>query len=748
MAKTTERIIRITVDASRAGRGSKEVVNSMKRIEKQTKKTNKSIVQMGSSINALRGLMQAFIVGTGVAAIAKLADSYTNLNSRIKLVTDSTEEHTKVLNGLDAIASVTYSSLEANAQLYNRISTSMEHYNITADQTLAITEGVAHTFRISGATAQEAASGLIQFSQGLAAGRFQGDELRNILEGNIAMQRVFADAMGTTTAELKKLGAEGKITAAKVLPELIKQMDKLREQSAKVAPTIGGAFQVLTNKATLFIGKLNEMTNVSATFGSMLKLVAHNLEVISVIVGSLAGGAALGALAKGIALVTTRMIAMSVASKVAWASMSLGISGSLYLIWELYEGFDALGFGVTMAALKVEKAFALMSFGLAALDNSVKGLFGEETQDRIVKNVKDKMLALKILNAQILQVEIDHMQAANKYRNRGDSPLINTNDLSFMKELEAFTKALNGAGGKKKPKKEKADPMAQRLKALKDELEMIGRVTRASKIQGEINNMTRVNQLKATKEELIATTALIEKKQAEVDLANRASELKKELATSTDALAASYNSATEKTADYNKMLVAGLITEKEYVTATSLAWETYREEMAKMQPKAIELTGFMKTLHDSMDSYSQTTAEGLVDMTELLFQAGAGWEDFGDIVKNVVKSIARDIAVMGTKSFITDLMAQGLQSQMTGAPSGGGGGSAASVAPVLLGGLSSASSPSAPPAPSFRPSINASPRINVVNVMDPSVVGEYLNTKDGEDTMVNVLSTSDSYKAI
>ena len=506
MAKSTERIIKITVDASRAKDETEALKRKLKGIETQGKKTNKSLSSMVSSINIFRTAISALVVGTGISGIVKMADSYTNLNSRIKLVTDSTEEHTKVLNGLDAIASVTFSSLEANAQLYNRISTSMEHYNITAEQTLAITEGVAHTFRISGATAQESASGLIQFSQGLAAGRFQGDELRNILEGNISMQRIFAKAMGTTTAELKKLGAEGKITAAKVLPELIRNMEELRKQSAKVSPTISAGFQILTNKLTLFIGEINKATDVSKGFGRILEFIANNLEKLAVVLATVVSAALLGKLASGLSLVTTRLVAMGVAAKVSMAAMTVGISLAVVAIWELYDSMTVTALGIDLAFLKVQKTMKLFAFGLAALNNSTTKLFGgafvsADRRDALDKDLKSKVAGLKALDEQILATEITLLKFQNLARNKKDGGLVSTTDLDFMKDLDKLTKAMGGTGKGLKVKTVK-DPIGDRLKALQDELEMMGRITKESQIQGEIINMTRIRKEKATNDDL------------------------------------------------------------------------------------------------------------------------------------------------------------------------------------------------------------------------------------------------------
>lgn len=750
MAKSTERVIRITVDASKARQGTEKISRGLKKIEAQGKKTNASLASMTSSINIFRTAASALVVGTGLSAISKMADSYTNLNSRIKLVTKTAEEHAVVLNGLDAIASVTFSSLEANAQLYNRISTSMEHYNITAEQTLAITEGVAHTFRISGATAQESASGLIQFSQGLAAGRFQGDELRNILEGNISMQRIFAKAMGTTTAELKKLGAEGKITAAKVLPELIRSMEDLRKQSAKVSPTISAGFQILTNKATLFIGKMNEATGASKGLGKVLEVVAHNLQLVALLIGAIAGGAILGALFTGMFKLIDILKAATVASRLMWASMTLGVSLAVVGIWKMFKGFDALNHGVMIAALNIKVFFTDLVAGISEAQlKFAQWLGGGKGSLELRKTAAADRMAANIAKDQLVQTEIDWLTAVSKFENRDKNSLVDVGDLGFKKSLDALKKAMGGMGKGPKVKTEK-DPIGDRLKALQDELEMMGRITRESKIQGEIINMTREKKKNATKEDLEDLARQIDAKKRLLDLDKTLIDFNKDIASSQDDIGKAYQKGQESLSKYNDILAAGMITEEQFAIAQSIHMRESNDLIEAMSTKTQELTGFIKELHGAMDGFSQTSAEGLVDMTELLFQSGKGWQDFGDIVKDVIKGIARDIAVMGTKEFVTNPLFDMLKGSVSSMQGSDGGGSTYMGDAVQMGltGLTSAAAPSAAPAPSFRPKINSSSRVNIVNVIDPGVVGEYLNTKEGEDTMVNVLSTSDTYKAI
>jgi len=65
----------------------------------------------------------------------------------------------------------------------------------------------------NGASAQAASAAFLQLSQALGSGRLQGDEFRSIAEQVPGILRLVADEMGVTVGQLKKLGADGKITS-------------------------------------------------------------------------------------------------------------------------------------------------------------------------------------------------------------------------------------------------------------------------------------------------------------------------------------------------------------------------------------------------------------------------------------------------------------------------------------------------------------------------------------------------------
>ena len=104
-----------------------------------------------------------------VAAIGRLADEYTNVQNRLRLVTDGTEELGEVTDELFAIANRTRSAFDATATLYSRTALAARELGRSQGELLEFTERVNQAVILSGTTAQEARGGLIQLAQGIAS---------------------------------------------------------------------------------------------------------------------------------------------------------------------------------------------------------------------------------------------------------------------------------------------------------------------------------------------------------------------------------------------------------------------------------------------------------------------------------------------------------------------------------------------------------------------------------------------------
>lgn len=222
---------------------------------------------------------QARRAATAIAAvfatreIVQRADTYTTLQSRLKLVTNSEEERVALEKRLYDIAKKTQSSLEETINLYVKLSTSVENSSTSiakfisatpgqkdtrfAEQYLSVVEQINKALKISGATTQEANASIRQLGQAMAKGKLDGDEFRTVMEAFPALATYITKGLGITKKALYELARAGALTPQQIIKALRTQTREIDADFARISPTISSMLQIVGDAFTRFIGTLD-----------------------------------------------------------------------------------------------------------------------------------------------------------------------------------------------------------------------------------------------------------------------------------------------------------------------------------------------------------------------------------------------------------------------------------------------------------------------------------------------------------
>lgn len=225
---------------------------------------------------ALGGLGGIF----AVSEIGRFLDEAIEIDNRIRLVTDSTEELNTVFKGLSQISKETRTPLDANVEAFRRLGVATKSLGISSDELLEVQKSINQTLIISGAGAQEARAGLIQLAQGLASNRLQGDELRSVLENIPRAAQVIADELGVGLGRMRELAAEGVITTDVIVRAFTNASDELDQEFTKFNRTISQSIVLLRNEILELVRNLNNLVPVADTLALSIKIVADNLLLI------------------------------------------------------------------------------------------------------------------------------------------------------------------------------------------------------------------------------------------------------------------------------------------------------------------------------------------------------------------------------------------------------------------------------------------------------------------------------------
>lgn len=239
---------------------SDDIVKATKRLdalENQSGKNEKANKRLSSSYGALKTAIGLLGVGAITKQVIDQINTYTALSNKLKLVTKDSQELASVQKTLFNIAQDTRASLEGTSDLYSRLARSTRDLNLSSGDLASVTQTINQAIAVSGSTAQEASASLFQLGQGLSAGALRGEELNSVMEQTPRLAQAIADGLGVSIGELRKMGAEGKLNAERVIGALQGQADVINGEFLQTEKTVSQALLQIENTALQTFGSIS-----------------------------------------------------------------------------------------------------------------------------------------------------------------------------------------------------------------------------------------------------------------------------------------------------------------------------------------------------------------------------------------------------------------------------------------------------------------------------------------------------------
>lgn len=349
--------IEITITES----GSKIVKRNLEDVGQTATKTSSSVDFLKRTLG---GLAAAFTV----RELARTVDEYTNFQNRLRSTGAAANQLNAIYGQLLQSANQTRQSLSGTIETYSRLAVSAKALGVSQQQVINFTRSLNEAVALSGASATEAENGLIQLSQGMAAGVLQGQDLKSVLEQLPAVADVIAQHMNVTRGQLRQLAATGKITSTEIIQAFKEASNSLDERFAKTVPTIGQSLTVLKNNFTTFLGQMNTSAGISRTLAEIILTLATHMEALAKAAVSVAAGFAL---MKGVPLIVGGVTDAVKALTVAIAANPIG-----FLVTVLTSAISALVLFRDQIKLGTDGITTLGDF-LKALEQEVAPIFNK-----------------------------------------------------------------------------------------------------------------------------------------------------------------------------------------------------------------------------------------------------------------------------------------------------------------------------------------------------------------------------------
>lgn len=268
-------LARLSVDLVANSAGfRKELDKASKRTGKFSRKAQADFKRVATAVVALTGA----VAGLAGREIVQAADSMTNLRNRMFALTESSEKTAIAMRDIKKIAKLTRSDIKSTGDVYTKMAIATKDLGVNQEELAKATAAVNNTFLLSGASSMEAANSARQLAQGLAAGRLNGDELRSVMENNTVLAGMLAEGFGKTRGELKQMGADGLLTADKIMPILIAAFDSTSKSVGTMNMTVAQATTLMRNRFVELADSANQSFGFTTKIANGIAVLSENMK--------------------------------------------------------------------------------------------------------------------------------------------------------------------------------------------------------------------------------------------------------------------------------------------------------------------------------------------------------------------------------------------------------------------------------------------------------------------------------------
>lgn len=456
--------------------------------------TNSMVRSATSTDRAVRGLANALrglVVGLSVREFTRLNTTFTTLQNRVRVVTDSEEQLISTTEKLRQVAIDTRSSFEGTVTVFARTALFAEQLGRSQAELIQFTESLNRAIVISGASATEANAALIQLSQGIASNRLSGDELRSVLEQLPVVADVIARQLGVTRGELRALGQQGKITADVILDAFKNARQELSDRFGKTVPTIGQSLVQFRDAAVRAAGSASTL---GMAFSEAAVFGANLLDTLVILNSESGKEGGIGRLlrnirefnsevGKAVSEANERQQALETPFAVANRRL-MGLQANLAMLQRRFEESSRAGENTTAFAAGIANVNRLIEEQQALIDgltDAGKRRQEQQEEQTRVTSADAKEAAERV---QLLQLEFDLLRRGNEdAKDQAEAILAvaearAAGDFELAKQLELLERlriAIDGQTEAQKAAKEAAEDLADRdqeIASLEREIEL------------------------------------------------------------------------------------------------------------------------------------------------------------------------------------------------------------------------------------------------------------------------------------
>jgi hypothetical protein len=322
-------------------------VESQERVRESSNQTDAILKKLRESFLKLAA---AAGIAFSVKGTIELADTYTQTQARLNLITGDLEKTKNLQDAIAASANRSRAAYQSTADAVSKmglmakdafsVADESGHKTLNTNELVAFTELLNKQFIIAGTSAQGMEATMTQLTQAMASGVLRGDELNSVFEQAPTIIETIANHLGVEMGQVRQLAQEGKITAGVVKAAMLSSADEIDAKFNSMPYTYAQVATMIQNIL------LNAFEPAIQVIGTGAQWIVDNWDDIEPILVGIAGGVAIATVAWGIytaqqwlaVAANQAMVASMLTNPFLWIAVALGV-----LITVIYRFIQSVG---------------------------------------------------------------------------------------------------------------------------------------------------------------------------------------------------------------------------------------------------------------------------------------------------------------------------------------------------------------------------------------------------------------------
>ncbi len=267
----------IRADTAQLLNAGRDVIDMTEELQGSFDDTDDSADDLNTTLSKLAATIKLVFAAGALREAAQMVQSYQEMAERVQMATSSQEEFERVQKRLLNTANGTYRSLSEAQELYIRSADGLRSMGYSTEQAIDVQDSMSYAFVKNAASADRADAAISAFTKSINTGKVAADQWETITTAIPTVINDIATASGKTAAEVRALGAAGKLTASDLSEGLRQSLSENSEAAASMSNNLTDASVRMKTAITALLVAIEDQTGVLQSFTNHLITAADSM---------------------------------------------------------------------------------------------------------------------------------------------------------------------------------------------------------------------------------------------------------------------------------------------------------------------------------------------------------------------------------------------------------------------------------------------------------------------------------------